>query len=189
GNGYSEEWHAEAAKRGLPNVPNSVDGLACYTDEKNIQLFARHNVLTPEETRSRLNIQFEAYCNSVAIESQSALSIARTMILPAAQKTQRDVAESIAAAKALGLAIDRQAQRLRDMTMRIEAFVQCIDELAAAFEQAEGHHGSEFEHAKVYRDAVIPAMARLRVEADQLETMTDDDYWPLPKYRELLFLQ
>ena len=188
GNGYSEQWHAEAQRRGLPNVPNSVDALACYGEQKNVDLFRRLNVLSPEELQSRQNIQFEAYANAIAIEGQSALSIARTMILPAAQKTQRDVADSLASTKAHGLQIDKQSERLRDMTMRIEAFVQCIDDLAVEFEKAENHQGSDFDHAKVYRDRVLPAMDRLRVEADQLETMTDDDYWPLPKYRELLFL-
>ncbi|HIE70342.1 MAG TPA: hypothetical protein EYP98_09240 [Planctomycetes bacterium] len=72
--------------------------------------------------------------------------------------------------------------------MRIEALVTCLDDLADVFDSAESHVGSEFDHAKVYRDKVVPAMDRLRVEADQLETMTDDEYWPLPKYRELLFL-
>ena len=110
------------------------------------------------------------------------------MILPAAQKTQRDVADSLSSAKIHGLAIEKQSERLRDMTMRIESFVQCIGELAEVFEKCEHHDGSEFEHACAYRDEVIPAMNRLREQADQLETMTDDDYWPLPKYRELLFL-
>ena len=188
GNGYSEEWHAEAKKRGLPNVPNAVDALACLNSKKNIDLFSRMNVLSPAEAESRMNIQFEAYSKAIAIEGQCALSIARTMILPAAQKTQRDVADSLSSAKTHGFAIEKQSERLRDMTMRIEALVTCLDDLADVFESAESHVGSEFEHAKAYRDKVVPAMDRLRVEADQLETMTDDEYWPLPKYRELLFL-
>lgn len=188
GNGYSEEWHAEAKKRGLPNVPNAVDALACLNSKKNIDLFSRMNVLSPAEAESRMNIQFDAYSKAIAIEGQCALSIARTMILPAAQKTQRDVADSLSSAKTHGFAIEKQSERLRDMTMRIEALVTCLDDLAEVFESAESHVGSEFDHAKVYRDKVVPAMDRLRVEADQLETMTDDEYWPLPKYRELLFL-
>ena len=135
-----------------------------------------------------MNIALEGYAKAIAIEGQSALSIARTMILPAAQKTQRDVADSLSSAKVHGLAIENQSERLRDMTMRIEAFVACIDELAHVFEECENHQGSEYEHAKAYRDKVVPAMNKLREQADQLETMTDDDYWPLPKYRELLFL-
>ena len=188
GNGYSEAWHQEAEKRGLANVPNAVDALVKLGAKKNIDLFERWQVLSPAEAESRMNIQFEAYAKAIAIEGQSALSIARTMILPAAQKTQRDVADSLSSAKAHGLTIDKQTERLRDMAMRIESFVGCIDDLAMVFERAESHVGTELEHAKVYRDAVVPAMVRLREHADMLETMTDDDYWPLPKYRELLFL-
>ena len=188
GNGYSEDWHKEAAGRGLPNVPNAVDALANFGAEKNVQLFDRLGVLSPKESESRMNIQLEAYSKAIAIEGQSALSIARTMLLPAAQKTQRDVADSLSAAKMHGLAIERQFERLGDMTRRIEDFVHCIDALAEVFEKCENHEGSEFEQACAYRDEVIPAMNRLRDQADQLETMTDDDYWPLPKYRELLFL-
>ena len=189
GNGYSEEWHAEAEKRGLANVPNAVDALKALGLKKNVDLFSRWNVLSPAETESRMNIQFEAYAKAIAIEGQSALSIARTMILPAAQKTQRDVADSLSSAKTHGLTIDKQTERLRDMALRIEAFITCLDELATMFERAESHVGSEADHAKQYRDCVLPAMNKLRVEADLLETMTDDAYWPLPKYRELLFLQ
>jgi glutamine synthetase len=188
GNGYSDEWRIEAEKRGLPNTPNAVDALQCLGDQKNVELFDGLGVLTPAELESRKNIALESYSKAIAIEGQSALSIARTMILPAAQKTQRDVADSLSSAKIHGLAIEKQSERLRDMTMRIEAFVQCIDELADVFDKCEHHDGSEFEHAKAYRDLVVPAMNRLREQADQLETMTDDDYWPLPKYRELLFL-
>lgn len=188
GNGYSQDWHKEAADRGLPNVPNAVDALASFGVGKNVQLFDRLGVLSPKESESRMNIQLEAYAKAIAIEGQSALSIARTMLLPAAQKTQRDVADSLSAAKVHGFAIERQSERLGDMTRRIEDFVHCIDELAEVFEKCETYEGTEFEQACAYRDEVIPAMDRLRAQADQLETMTDDDYWPLPKYRELLFL-
>ncbi len=188
GNGYSDEWHQEAEQRGLPNVPNAVDALTSFGLDKNVQLFERLGVLSPKESESRMCIQLEAYAKAIAIEGQSALSIARTMILPAAQKTQRDVADSLSSAKIHGLAIEKQSERLQDMTMRIEAFVQCIDELSTVFDACERHEGSELEHARAYRDQVLPAMNRLRDQADELETMTDDAYWPLPKYRELLFL-
>lgn len=188
GNGYSEDWHKEAAGRGLPNAPNAVDALANFGAEKNVQLFDRLGVLSPKESESRMNIQLEAYSKAIAIEGQSALSIARTMLLPAAQKTQRDVADSLSAAKMHGLATERQSERLGDMTRRIEDFVHCIGELADVFEKCENHEGSDFEQVCAYRDEVIPAMNRLREHADQPETMTDDDYWPLPKCRELLFL-
>ncbi|MCB9877211.1 MAG: glutamine synthetase III [Planctomycetes bacterium] len=189
GNGYSSEWHQEAAKRGMPNVPNSVDALLAWGNAKNVELFSRLSVLSPKESESRMHIQLEAYAKAIAIEGQSALSVARTMILPAAQKTQRDVAESIAAAKALGLDVSRQFERLHALSATIERCVVAIDELNGKFEHAEGHSGDTLSHAKLYRDEVVPAMVKLREHADVLETLTDDSYWPLPKYRELLFVQ
>jgi glutamine synthetase len=189
GNGYASEWHAEAARRGLPNVRNAVDAIGNLSSKKNLDLFERFAVLSPKEVESRMNIMFEAYSKAIAIEGQSALSIARTMILPAAQKTQLGTAQSVAAAKAAGVDVKAQEKRLRDLCARIETFVLAIEDLTAVFELAEHHAGAPQEHAKTYRDKVVPAMAKLREIADALETMVDDAEWPLPKYREVLFLQ
>jgi glutamine synthetase len=189
GNGYSAEWHAEAARRGLPNFRNAVDAIGNFNSAKNVALFERFGVLSSKETESRMNIMFEGYCKAIAIEGQSALSIARTMILPAAQRTQLAVAQSVAAAKACGIEVKVQEKRLRDMAARIESFVLAIEDLGAQFEHAEHHGGAPGDHAKTYRDRVVPAMGKLREIADGLETMVDDTDWPLPKYREILFLQ
>ncbi|MBK8101418.1 MAG: glutamine synthetase III [Planctomycetes bacterium] len=189
GNGYSAEWHAEAERRGLPNFRNAVDAIGNFGTSKAVALFERFGVLTAKETESRMNIMFEAYCKAIAIEGQSALSIARTMVLPAAQKSQGAVAQSVGAAKAVGIEVKAQERRLRDMSARIETLVLCIDDLQSAFDHAEGHGGSPGEHAKTYRDKVVPAVSRLREVVDALETMVADDLWPLPKYREMLFLQ
>ena len=111
------------------------------------------------------------------------------MVLPAAQLQQQNVAGSVAAAKALGLKVDAQERRLKQTTLLIEQLIAAIDDLGAHFEQAEGHTGSPKEHAQVYRDKVVPAMARIRETVDGLESMVADDLWPLPKYREMLFVQ
>ncbi|MBM4062961.1 MAG: glutamine synthetase type III, partial [Planctomycetes bacterium] len=189
GNGYSAEWHAEAARRGLPNFRNAVDAIGHFAAPKNVALFERFGVLSAVEAESRMNIMYEAYSKAIAIEGQSALSIARTILLPAAQRSQFAVAQSLGAAKSVGLDVAVQERRLRDMTARIEAFVLAIDELTAVFEHAEQHAGPPHEHAVIYRDRVVPAMQKLREIADGLETMVDDAGWPLPKYREMLFLQ
>lgn len=189
GNGYSAEWHAEAHKRGLPNFKNAVDAIANFGAKKNVDLFERFGVLSSKEVDSRMNIMFEAYSKAIAIEGQSALSIARTLILPAAQKSQLAVAQSVVAARAAGADVKLQEKRLRDMCARIELLVGAIEDLTAAFEHAEHHAGAAGEHARTYRDRVVPAMVRLREVADGLETMVDDADWPLPKYREMLFLQ
>ena len=189
GNGYSSQWHAEAQKRGLPNFRNAVDAIGNFGSKKNAELFERFSVLSAKEVESRMHIMFEAYCKAIAIEGQSALSIARTMLLPAAQRTQLTVAQSVAAAKAAGMKVKSQEKQLKEMCGLIDAFVDAIDGLQAEFEHAEAHDGSPDKHAKTYRDKVVPAMGKLRTVADQLETMVDDAEWPLPKYREILFLQ
>jgi len=189
GNGYSAEWHAEAQKRGLPNFRNAVDAIGNFCASKNVALFERFGVLSAKEAESRMNIMFEAYSKAIAIEAQSALSIARTMLLPAAQRWQMTVAQSVVAAKTAGVDVKSQDKRLRDMSARIEQFVVAIDEMTNVFEHAEHHGGSPQDHAKTYRDKVVPAMVKLREIADSLETMVDDSEWPLPKYREMLFLQ
>jgi glutamine synthetase len=85
--------------------------------------------------------------------------------------------------------IKAQEKRLKELCGLVDAFVESIDELEAEFEHAESHDGTPDKHAKTYRDKVVPAMGKLRTLADQLETMVDDSEWPLPKYREILFLQ
>ncbi|MBX3461662.1 MAG: glutamine synthetase III [Planctomycetes bacterium] len=189
GNGYSAAWHQEAEQRGLPSFRNAVDAIGNFGSRKNVELFERFGVLSAKEVESRMNIQFEAYSKAIAIEGQSALSLARTVILPAAQKSQLAVAQSVQAAKACGIDVKVQEKRLRELSARIEAFVGAIDDLTTQFEQAEHHAGAPADHARTYRDKVVPAMGRLREVADGLETMVDDADWPLPKYREILFLQ
>ncbi len=188
GNGYSSEWHAEAESRGLPNFRNAVDAISNFCAPKNVSMFECFGVLTSKEAESRMNIQFEAYSKAIAIEGLSALSIARTIVLPAAQKHQLNVAQSVTAAKSAGLKVDAQMKRLQELASRIEQLVAGIDDLNAAFEHAEQHSGLPLEHAKIYRDKVVTSMVRLRESVDLLETMVDDSLWPLPKYREMLFL-
>ncbi len=189
GNGYSTEWHQEAERRGLPNFRNAVDAIGNFCAPKNVAMFERFGVLTSKEAESRMNIQFESYCKAIAIEGQSCLSVARTMVLPAAQKHQLLVAQSVTAAKTAGMRVDGQQKRLEAMSGLIEQVVARIDDLSAQFEHAEHHTGSPQDHAKAYRDKVVAGMVRLRESIDALEVMVDDDLWPLPKYREMLFMQ
>ncbi len=189
GNGYSAEWHAEAERRGLPNFKNAVDAIGNFCARKNVDMFERFGVLTSKEAESRMNIMYESYSKAIAIEGQSALSVARTMIRPAAQRHQTAVAQSVAAAKAAGQKVDAQEKRLGVLVARIETLVHGIDDLNAQFEHAEHHAGSPADHARTYRDRLVGSIAKLRETVDQLETMVDDELWPLPKYREMLFLQ
>ena len=189
GNGYSAEWHAEAEARGLPNLRDTVDAVGHFCSKKNIAVFEKFKVLSERETVSRMAIMFEGYSKAIAIEAQSSLSLARTMVLPAAQRTQLAVAQSVAAAKAVGLKVAAQEGRLRTLNLAIEESIVAIDDLDGAFNEAEAFTGSEEDHARYYRDNVLSVMSRLREQVDVLETMVDDNDWSLPKYREMLFLQ
>ncbi len=185
GNGYSEEWHQEAEKRGLPNLRNTVDALGSIKDPEAIALFDKYGVLSPRETESRFEIYMERYCKDINTESRLCLSIARASILPAAYRYQGELAQTAAAMKACGRTPDTSSlDRMSELTGQLEG---AIKTLADAIE----HHtaGDVSAHAKHYRDEVCPAMMKVRNVADELEGIIADDLWPLPTYREMLFIK
>lgn len=185
GNGYSEEWHQEAEKRGLPNLRNTVDALGSIKDPEAIALFDKYGVLSPRETESRFEIYMERYCKDINTESRLCLSIARSSILPAAYRYQGELAQTAAAMKSCGRTPDTSSlDRMSELTGQLEG---AIKTLADAIE----HHaaGDVSAHAKHYRDEVCPAMLKVRNVADELEGIIADDLWPLPTYREMLFIK
>jgi glutamine synthetase len=178
GNGYSEEWHAEAARRGLPNNKTTVDALPALTTSKAIALFSDFGVLSERELTARAEINWERYVKVQNIEANTALDMAKTMILPAAA---RYLGQLAAAGSSKGIATI--ADKVTQLT---DALVDAIHELEHA--QHEAHEaGSVHAEAAAFKDAVIPAQNALRVIVDELETLVADDLWPMPKYRELLF--
>ncbi len=187
GNGYAEEWHKEAEKRGLPNMKNTVDALPVITRKDTVELFAKYKVYTEKELQSRFVILSELYVKTLNIEAQTAIMMAKTMILPAALKAQKEVGESIAAAKAAGAATPAGLEMFGTLVSTINDLVRGINGL----EKAAGHHGDgdAYAHAKHMREHVFPALAELRTAADKLETIIDDSIWPLPTYREMLFVK
>jgi glutamine synthetase len=186
GNGYAEEWHKEAEKRGLPNLKSTTDVLPVVTRKDTIELFTKYKVYTEKELHSRFNILSENYVKAVTIESKTAILIARTMILPAALKYQKEVGESVAAAKAAGAATPAGVETLAVLVSAINDLSRGI----AALEKAESHHDHDaYAHAKHIKAHVIPAMLELRQAGDKLETLVSDDLWPLPTYREMLFIK
>ncbi|MHB8892992.1 MAG: glutamine synthetase III family protein [Candidatus Limnocylindrales bacterium] len=178
GNGYSEEWHAEAARRGLPNNRSTVDALPALTTTKAKELFARFGVLSERELASRVDINWERYVKVQNIEANCALDMARTMILPA---TARYLGELAGASASRGIAaVADKVAALAD------GLVDGIDALEHA-QHAAHEAGSIEAEARAYVGEVIPAQNALREVADELETLVADELWPLPKYRELLF--
>ena len=179
GNGYSEEWHAEAAKRGLPNNPTTVDALPALTTAKAKKLFSSFGVLSERELASRVEINWERYVKVSNIEANCALDMARTLVLPA---TAAYLGRLAAAGSSKGIAsVAKTVAGLAD------ELVDAIDALEHA-QHAAHKAGTVQKEARVFVDKVIPAQNALREVADQLEAVVADDLWPLPKYRELLFL-
>jgi glutamine synthetase len=187
GNNYAEEWHKEAEKRGLPNIKNTVDTLPVVIKKENIDLLTKYKVYTERELQSRYVILAENYAKTVDIEGQTALNMAKTLILPAALRYQKEVGESIAAAKAAGASSPAGLETFGTLVSTINDFQRGI----TALEKALSHHadGDALAHAKHYRDNVVSGMVELRKSGDKLETLVADDLWPLPTYREMLFVR
>jgi glutamine synthetase len=188
GNGYSEEWHQEAAKRGLPNHKNTVEVLPVVTRKDTIELFTKYKVYSEKELQSRFNILAEAYVKTLNIEANTALMIARGQILAAALRYQKEVADSVAATKAAGVSSPAAVETLNALVSGINDLSKNI----AALEKEAGHHGDgsdPYAHAKHMREHVFPALNNLRAAADKLEGLVADDLWPLPTYREMLFIK
>ncbi len=187
GNGYSEEWHKEAAERGLANLKNTVDVLPVVIHKDTIKLFSKYGVYSEAELKSRFNILSEAYAKALIIEGKTALMMARTMILPAALRYQGELATSIAAAKSAGAASPAGVEILSTVVSGINELVAAIGKLDKAVSHESD--GEPFEHAKHARKDIFPALAILREAADKLEGIVADDLWPLPTYREMLFIK
>ncbi|HYC77611.1 MAG TPA: glutamine synthetase III, partial [Planctomycetota bacterium] len=188
GNGYSQEWQQEAERRGLPNLRNAVDAMARYATEKNVALFEAHGVHTRSEVEARSHIMYEGYCKTIAVEAHSLLGIASTAVLPAAMRHQERVAASVSAASAAGVDAAPQQEMLRTLAHRIHALIASIEELREASDKGDHHHGAPRDHALFMRDHVAASVARVREACDALEIVVADDLWPLPKYREMLFI-
>ena len=180
GNGYSEEWHAEAARRGLPNNRTTVDALPSLTTDKAKALFSSFGVLSERELNSRVGIYWERYVKVGSIEASCALDIAKTMILPAAA---RYLGELSGGASSGSRGIASVAEKVASLA---DGLVDGIHALEHALHEAH-EAGSVEAEARVYVDVVIPTQNALREVADELETLVADELWPLPKYRELLF--
>jgi glutamine synthetase len=187
GDNYTEEWHKEAEKRGLPNLKNTVDALPVIIRKDTIDLFSKYKVYSERELNSRYAILSENYTKTIHIEGQLTSMMARTMILPASLRYQCEVAQAVTATKAAGVDNSAQADLLKSLTAAITELQGSI----SALDKALSHHaeGDPYAHAKAARDNVLPAMTRVRTAGDKLETMVADDLWPLPTYREMLFIK
>jgi glutamine synthetase len=189
GNNYSEEWHAEAAKRGLRNAKTTPEALKAWTEKETVELFAKYGVLTDKESEARAEIYYERYNKVLNIEAYMTLEMGRNIIFPAAAKYQQQLAETLSALKSAAPKADVKAQEshLEKIAGLSSSLLSKLDALQSAVGKA-GEAGSAHHQADKYVGDVFPAMQAVREVADQLELIVDDGLWPLPKYREMLFV-
>ncbi|MSU34834.1 MAG: glutamine synthetase type III [Pedosphaera sp.] len=183
GNNYSEEWHKEAAKRGLPNLKTSIDALPVLASKETVAAYEKYGVLTRRELEARRDICYEQYCKAVNVEANLVTEIARTKILPAVTRYQTELAHNFAALKAAGVKSD--AALLNQVSEGIDGLKKSLGKLDK--ERSLHVHGL-VEEAKHYCDAILPTMLEVRKFADALEAIVADDLWPLPTYEEMLFI-
>ncbi|HEY7185920.1 MAG TPA: glutamine synthetase III [Vicinamibacterales bacterium] len=186
GNNYAPEWEKEAGKRKLLNLKNTVDALPELVTKEAIKLLDRFKILNERETHARYEIFLENYNKTINIEGQLMVLMANRYILPAAFEYQRQIGESVAAVKAGGGRSAQGKKVLATYTKLVDKFKTQTDALAGALEH---NGGSAEKHAKYMRDKVVPAMSKLREIGDQIEELTPHEIWPLPTYREMLFVK
>ncbi|MEX1016223.1 MAG: glutamine synthetase III [Phycisphaeraceae bacterium] len=187
GDGYSEAWHKEAKKRGLPNLRTAVDALPVITAPEVVEIFEKFKVLNARELASRQETYLEQYCLQIDVESKIALKLARTAIFPAAIRYQAELAQTCAHLKAVGYKFDTNT--LDIVTKLVKKLQDAIAKLEKAVAKGDAADHDVLEKAKLYRDTIVTAMTEVREHADELEGLVADDLWSLPTYQEMLFIK
>jgi glutamine synthetase len=187
GNNYSDEWQKEAGKRGLLNHRTSVDAFSEVLKPEVIKAFEQYGVLNERELRARHEIALEQYNKTINIEAQLMVLMASRSILPAAFRYLGELGQTVAAVKAAAGSSKEARKALDELSTLADACRSRTQALQKLLEH-EGN-GDSLKHAKYFRDKVVPAMGALREAGDALESVVPQDLWPLPTYREMLFVK
>ena len=186
GNGYSEEWVEEAARRGLPNIKSMVDAIPALTTDKAVALFERFHVFTRAELLSRAEIQYETYAKAINIEAKAMIDIASKQIIPAVVRYTKTLADTVNSLMTAGASANVQLALLNETTELLEEAKAALERLTELDERsAEVSEGEELAH--YFHDQVFPAMEALRAPVDKLEMLVDKEVWPMPSYGDLMF--
>lgn len=188
GDGYSEEWHAEAERRGLCNFATTADALPCFVAEKNLELFSEMGVLSPVEARSRYEVKLEKYNKLMNIEANTMEVMARRTYLPVISAYATKIAKGITTVTAAmpDAPMSHEHRELKTLTEGVNAIYDGLDALRDAHVAAEAIADSQ-EQANAYAHKVRPAMDALRAAVDAMEPIVASDYWPVPTYDDMLF--
>ena len=186
GNGYSDEWVAEAERRGLPNIKSMVEAIPAITTDKSIKLFERFSVFTKAELESRAEIQYEAYAQAINIEARTMIDMASKQFLPAFIKYTKTLADTVLAVKEAGVDAAVQTEALKEVSALMAETKAALDVLVKVTDEAAAKEEGEVQ-ANFYHSDVVPAMEALRAPVDKLEMIVDKEAWPMPSYGDLIF--
>ena len=184
GDGYSEIWHKEAVRRGLPNLRNTPEALPELIRPEVVALYESNGILNRAELKARHDIYLEQYCKTLRTEATLVIRMARTIIFPAGMRYQGELAETAARMKAVGM--DIRVDMLRDVTEQLRGMQDAVVRLETALGGVDGQ-SDLLTRARQYCEEVLPLMDEVRRYADLLETRVADDLWDLPSYQEILF--
>ena len=184
GNGYSDEWKEEAARRGLSNFPSTAECLPSYLEQKNIDLVTKHKIFTEAEFHARYAIYTESYNKIVRIEARTTVDMAMRQILPAVLHYARHLSEGLVSKQTLGLSSRADKELLSRISALADSLYDGCEQLKALLEKIPA---DEVEAATYFLKSIIPAMDAVRNDADALEELTDKSYWPFPTYSDLLY--
>ena len=186
GNGYSDEWVAEAERRGLPNIKSMVDAIPCLATDKSVELFGKYKVFSKAELESRVEIKYENYAKAINIEAKTMIDMASKQILPAIIGYTKSLADTILAVKGAGAPAAVQTDLLNDVSKLLEEAKAALVTLEEVTDKA-AEAGDMAAEARYFHESVVPAMAALRTPVDKLEVLVDKKVWPMPSYSDLLF--
>ncbi len=184
GNGYSDEWVAEAERRGLPNLKTTPDAMPYFKAEKSIRLFEAQGVFSRLEVETRGEIMMQEYNNTRHFEMLAMLEMAKQEILPACLKYTRKLADGVAVKKSLGIDSPNELEMVKKLNTLTE---ELMDKIATLDDATDVPMLDPYATGMYYKDTVIPAMDDLRKTADELEAVVGKDYWPFPTYTDLLY--
>ena len=186
GNGYSDEWVAEAERRGLPNIKSMVEAIPAITTDKAVELFERFSVFTKAELESRAEIQYEAYAKAINIEARTMIDMASKQFLPEYIKYTKTLSDTVNAVKAAGVDASVQTETLKEVSALMAETKAALDNLVKTTADAAAKEEGEVQ-ATYYHTEVVPAMDALRAPVDKLEMIVDKEAWPMPSYGDLIF--
>ena len=186
GNGYSDEWVAEAERRGLPNIKSMVEAIPALTAEKSVSMFEKFKVFTKAELESRAEIKFENYSKAINIEARTMIDMASKQIVPAVIKYTKSLADTVVVVKEAGADASVQAELLGEISGLLTETKKALEELIVITDKAAAMEEGE-EQARYYHFDVVPAMEALRAPVDKLEMIVDKEAWPMPSYGDLMF--